>query len=139
MAVEGVEQTRRNLRRVSRAVIDAMNDALEDGAGVFLSQARDFAPQLTGQLIRDSGVSSVRRGRNVEGRRIKTFSIFFGNGPSRAYAVLQHERRFNPGPITRSKPGAGRKYLSRAFDKQKRKVIRQIGRDVERAILATRL
>lgn len=139
MAVTGGKDIERNLRRIERAAVDAMNDALEDAAGVVLSQARDFAPQLTGQLIRDSGVSAVRRGRSRGGLRVKTFSVFFGAGPSRAYAVLQHEGVFSPGPVTSAKPGAGRKYLSRAFDKHKRRLIRTIGHEVERALLTARL
>lgn len=139
MPVEGTRETERNLARIARAAVDALNDGLQDGAGVIISQARDFAPQLTGQLIRDAGISSIRRGRGQGPLQTRAFSVFFGNGPSRAYAVLQHEGRFNPGPVTRAKPGAGRKYLSRAFDKHKRKIIRSIGQDIERAILTTRL
>ena len=129
MPVEGVDRTIRNLERVERILIEALNDAMEDEADRLLLESNALAPQLSGDLIADSKVDEQQAENGL-----KRYSVNYGDGPSRPYALIQHEAVLNPGPITRLKPGAGRKYLSRAFDKWKTGALRRIRSDLQRAL-----
>ena len=126
MAVTGGAAIKLRLALIRRNVNDAVEGGMDDLSKRILSKSRNFAPQLTGRMIRESDVASL------DSRSLGTFrrAVFY----SVDYAVFQHEGEFNPGPITASKPAAGRKYLSRAFDQEVNAGVRKIGRDVERAI-----
>jgi hypothetical protein len=126
MPVEGADVIAKRFRLLARGVTEAIEDEMNDVAEELLSDSRDLSPQLTGALIASSGVDSLDRRRDGEFIR----SIFYDT----PYAVAQHEGSFNPGPITRQKPGAGRKYLQRAYDAKKRKIIERIGRRTEQAM-----
>lgn len=120
----GDEVVIRKLDRIRKAVADEIRDEFDDIANDILSDSRDIAPQLTGLLIASSGVDSGdRRDRFAR-------SIFYDT----PYAVIQHEGNFNPGPITSQKPGAGRKYLQRAYEARRPEIVQRLGRATERAL-----
>lgn len=122
--LEGAAVVKKRLRLIRVNVAEAIEAELDDAANELLRDSRDLAPQLTGEMIRESGVDSDDR-KDVFRR-----SVFYNLD----YSVKQHEGFFNPGPVTSTKPGAGRKYLQRPFDAQKRQLIKRLGRQVERAI-----
>lgn len=126
MPVTGGDIIRRRLRTIRRAVDDAIEAGMDDFAADVLSMSRDLAPQLTGLMIRTSDVDSD------DSRSLGRFrrSIFY----EQVYAIWQHEEIFNPGPVTAAKPGAGPKFLKRAFDFQAAKHIPKIGKRVSRAL-----
>lgn len=114
----------KKLERIRAGVNAAVKEELSDIANDILSDSRDIAPQLTGLLIASSGVDTGdRRDRFAR-------SIFYDT----PYAVIQHEGVFNPGPITVQKPGAGRKYLQRAYEARRPQMVNRLGKAVERAL-----
>lgn len=106
MAVSGQVVILRNLTRIRIGVNEAIEAELSEIANDVLTNSRDICPQLTGRLIRSAGIDSADR------EDIFVRSVFYDT----PYAVIQHEGVFNPGPVTASKPGAGRKYLQRAYE-----------------------
>ena len=82
--------------------------------------------------------SGVDRDLDVGGRSGKpvTASVFY----KEEYALFLHEgmepagQRYRRGPVTRTKPGAGGKFLQRPFDAQKQKYIRDFRDRVREAI-----
>ena len=126
MPVTGGDIIRRRLRVIRRAVNEAIETGMDDLAKDILSMSRDLAPQLTGLMIRTSGVD------DDDSRDRFRRSIFY----EQPYAIWQHEEFFNPGPITSAKPGAGPKFLSRAFNFHAQRGITNIGRRVQRSLRA---
>lgn len=126
MPVTGGDVIRRRLRVIQRAVNETIVDGMDDFAKDVLRQSRDLAPQLTGLMIRTSDVDSD------DNRALGTFrrSVFY----EQVYAIWQHEEVFNPGPITSTKPGAGPKFLRRAYDFQRAIHVPRIGKRVGRAL-----
>ncbi len=124
MAITGAAGIRRRLRVIRRNVDRTIDEALDELAAEIHAKSNDFAPQLTGAMIRESGVDAEDRAGRF--RR----SVFYKLN----YAVFQHEGNFNPGPITASKSSAGRKFLSRAFQQKARRGIRDVGRKIERSL-----
>ena len=127
MALLGKEVVQRRLRIIQRNVNDAIAEAMDDFATDIHVLSNDLAPQLSGEMIRQSGTDS-----DDSGNRFRR-SVFYSLG----YAVWQHEEVFNPGPITVTKPGAGRKFLQRAFDRNVQKGIRNVGRAIGRSLRIT--
>ena len=125
MSVKGTRQAIKNMRRLTREAIDAMEDQNLKNAEELLSDAIDLAPQLSGDLIDSANVQFVRQNKGL-------FIHFVGfNTP---YAVRRHEDVYNPGPITRQKPGAGRKYLSRPFNKKRKVFEKRLKNAIERRL-----
>lgn len=126
MPVTGVDVIKQNLARIQKAVSEALQEEITDIAEEILSDSRDICPQLTGALIASA---------DIDEEDSLLFGVFkrsiFYDTP---YAIKQHEGDFNPGPITRQKPGAGRKYLQRAFDAKKRQAVARIGRRTEQTL-----
>ncbi len=122
--VKGGAKTRKALRRAEGFILEAVNEQFDDYAELVLSLSNDLAPQLTGDMIGSSG-TDARKGKSVTTRTV------FYKAP---YAVRQHEGFFNPGPITKTKPGAGRKYLSRAYDQTRGKFLKRLGKAIGRSI-----
>jgi hypothetical protein len=125
-AVTGGALIRARLAFIRRAVDDAIAQGMDDFADDVLSMSRDLAPQLTGLMIRTSGVSKS------DSRSLGRFrrSIFY----EQPYAVWQHEEVFNPGPITSAKPGAGPKFLTRALNFHRLRGQKAIGRRIQRTL-----
>lgn len=128
MALLGKEVVKRRLRLIQRNVGDAVAEGMDELAADILSLSNDFAPQLTGEMIRTSGTDSDDTGADRFRR-----SVFY----TVPYAIWQHEEVFNAGPITASKPNAGRKFLTRAFNQLVGKGIRNVGREIERTLRIT--
>lgn len=126
MSVTGGAVIKARLALIRRNVNDAVQGGMDDLSKKILAKSRNFAPQLTGRMIRESDVASLDSPSLGTFRRAVFYSV--------DYAVFQHEGQFNPGPITAAKPNAGRKFLSRAFDQEVNAGIRDIGRRVERAL-----
>lgn len=124
MATTGETVISRKLGRIQQEVRDAIEQEITDLADEILSDSRNLAPQLTGLLIRSAGVDS--EDTNDVFRR----SVFYDT----PYAVIQHEGTFTPGPITIQKPGAGRKYLQRAYERLRPDMVNRMGRATERAL-----
>ena len=126
MPVTGGALIRARLAFIRRAVDEAISQGMDDFADDVLSMSRDLAPQLTGLMIRTSGVSKD------DSRSLGRFrrSIFY----EQVYAIWQHEETFNPGPVTSSKPGAGPKFLSRALAFHRVRGQREIGRRIQRTL-----
>ena len=127
MVLLGKEIVKRRLRIIQRNVNEAVEQSMDDLATDIHSLSNDLAPQLTGEMIRQSGTDS-----DDSGTRFRR-SVFY----SLAYAIWQHEEVFNPGPITAGKPGAGRKFLQRAFDRNVQKGIQDVGRAIGRSLRIT--
>lgn len=131
--VKGLAAVTRRLQRVERAAYDALVEGLRDEAEIVLARSRDLAPQLTGQMIRNSGVR-VQAHRATQTIQV---AVFYDE----PYAVKQHEGYFNPGPITSVKLGPsfaiGRKFLTKAIDERRQQLVAQVGRRVERALRLT--
>ena len=128
-AVEGGAAIRRRLRIISKNVGRFIDDEMDDIAQEILAESRKLAPQDTGKMIstagwdKDDTLESFRR------------SVFYKED----YAPIQHEglirgRPIQPGPGTRSKPGAGRKFLQRAYNAKVRDIPRRVGKAVERGL-----
>ncbi len=124
MTVRGVQKTKKNLRRAVEFAREAVEEELDDYANELLSKSNDLAPQLTGRMIRNSDTDKSDR------RDVFLRSVFY----TEDYALFQHEGTFNPGPITRNKPGAGRKFLQRPYDATKREFLVRLGRKIERVL-----
>lgn len=124
MPVVGVKKANRNLERIQAAIFEAMKDQNQENAEELLSDASDLAPQLSGDLIESGKVTAFNR--KAQFIRIVSFDT--------PYAIRWHEDKFIPGEITRTKPGAGRKYLSRAYNKKRKKFEQRIGKAVNRRI-----
>lgn len=122
--VTGVEDAKKNMRRAVEAAREAVEQEFDDYADEILQRSNDLAPQLTGQMIRNSGTDKD------DGPNRFVRSVFYLDN----YAVFQHEGRFNPGPITIAKPGAGRKFLQRPYDASKREFVVRLGRAIERSL-----
>jgi hypothetical protein len=122
--VTGQKVIKKRLRLIRINVVERLQTEMDEAAEDLLQQSRDLAPQLTAEMIRRSGVS-----RDDEPALFRR-SVFY----SLPYAVTQHEGFFNPGPVTSTKPGAGRKYLQRPFDAQKRQLLVRLQRELERAL-----
>lgn len=122
--VSGQRVIARKIRRIQTAVRQEIEEELNDIANDVLSNSRDIAPQLTGLLIRTSAVDED------DSEDVFVRSVFYDTD----YAVIQHEGDFNPGPITIQKPGAGRKYLQRAYEALRPQMVNRLGRATERAL-----
>ncbi len=122
--VSGQRVIARKIRRIQAAVRQEIEEELNDIANDVLSDSRDIAPQLTGLLIRSSAVDED------DSEDVFVRSVFYDTD----YAVIQHEGDFNPGPITVQKPGAGRKYLQRAYEALRPQMVNRLGRATERAL-----
>ncbi len=122
--VKGGDAIRRRLRLISKNVVSFIGAEMDDIAQEILEESRRNAPQLTGRMIATAGwdkedfADAFRR------------SVFYRED----YAVFQHEGFFNPGPITATKPNAGRKFLQRAYTARVRGLPARIGRAVERSL-----
>lgn len=123
--LKGKAELKIRLRQIERAVQAAMEQKLDEQADDALEQSHALAPQLTAEMIDTSGVRKIRVGRD-RFRRIIFYTV--------PYAPIQHEGFFNPGPVTRSKPGAGRKFLLRAMAQNRARYVREMGRTIERAV-----
>jgi hypothetical protein len=122
MAVVGVMKAKTRLKKLRAKVVQAVQDQMQENAEVLLEDARKLAPELTRDLVNSGEVSGLdNRARGIFQRRV-SFDT--------PYAVRWHEERFNPGPITSTKPGAGRKYLTRAFNANKRRFQSRIAKTV---------
>lgn len=127
MPVHGGPAIRRRMKRIRRNVNDAISDKMDEIADELLQESRDLAPQLTGKMIATAGTDKA------DARDSFKRTVFY----TEPYAIYQHEGHFNPGPITATKTGAGRKFLQRPFDAKKRDMILRISREIERAIRVT--
>ena len=125
MAVKGRAQAVKNMRRLTREAIDAFEDQSQKNAEELLSDSIDLAPQLSNDLIESALVQRVRRGKFL-------FIDFVGYNI--IYAVRRHEEISTPGPVTAGKPGAGRKFLSRPFNKKKKVFEKRMKNAVERRL-----
>ena len=105
----GFEDVKRALDKWGEDAIQAAtkgtNDCLED----LLQKSQALAPKLSGDL---EGSGTVERANANPITREISGSV----GYNKVYAVRRHEEAYNPGPITRGKPGVdgmtpGRKYL----------------------------
>ena len=128
MPVRGGDVIRRRLRLIRRNVKAEVARELDDVADDLLTRARGLAPQLEGDLI-GSGIIKKRRAREAVSR-----TIFFDS----PYAVVRHEDFYNLGPVSSVKASPdgpiGRKYLSRPFEANHPRYVKEIGRAVDRAI-----
>ena len=111
--------------KVTGAVRQAARRALYEGAEVILKESKAIVPHASGSLERSGTVSPPMPA--------DTIYISY-NTP---YARRQHEelnwRHPDPtNPISSS--GRSAKYLEIPFNKNKQKVIRNIGRAIERAL-----
>lgn len=122
--LRGTRRLQQNLRRAVEGVRAGIKDELDQIAKELLQESRDVAPQLTGKMIRTSGIGR----QNQRNRFLR--SVFYRE----RYALFQHEGFYNAGPITRAKPGAGRKFLQRPFEARRRADVDRIGRRVEREL-----
>lgn len=129
MPVRGAEAVRKSLSSIRKAGVEATFNELEVIAVGVLARSDALAPELTGELRLSGEVVTTKRGT---GREVAV--VYGRSGPSKDYALVQHEGFFNPGPITRTKPGAGRKYLSRAYAEQVPKLLREMGLGVKASI-----
>ena len=127
MPVLGVKKARRNLRKVTAGMLEAMQAQTQRNAEELLSDASDLAPQLSGDLIDSGKISRFDEARSFV--RVVSFDT--------PYAVRWHEASPPPnwGEITRAKPGAGRKYLSRAYNKKRKKFEQRVTAAVNRRIV----
>lgn len=125
MPVKGRAQAVKNIRRLTREAIDAFEDQNLKNAEELLSDAIDLAPQLLGDLVESGVVERVR------GNKFLFTDVVGFNTP---YAVRRHEDFYQPGPTTAGKPGAGRKYLSRPFNKKKKVFEKRIKNAIERRL-----
>ena len=124
MPVKGASELRRTLKRLEREILAELREAFDDLAERTRTTAREFAPQLEGDLIESAGIE----GRD---RRDRIQRVVFFDTP---YAARQHEdETLNPGPITALKPNAGPKYLRRAFVKETRDFVPDLRRRVAAA------
>ena len=122
--VRGRKVIKKRLGLIRRNVRDALAAELDDIADDLLDASRALAPQLTGLMILTAGTDKDDSGETL--RR----SVFY----SEDYAPIQHEGFFNPGPVTASKPGAGRKFLQRPYNQMRPGIPKRLGRAVERAL-----
>lgn len=122
--VRGRAVIKKRLGLIRRNVRDAVAAELDDIAEDLLNASRALAPQLTGQMILTSGIDSDDSDDSL--RR----SVFYVE----TYAPIQHEGFFDPGPVTAQKPGAGRKYLQRPYNRMRPGIPKRLGRAVERAL-----
>lgn len=122
--IRGTPRTKENIRRIAQAVRRGVISELEDYANDLLELSRDYAPQLTGQMILNSGVDRQDRKNGV------AFSVFYRE----KYALYQHEGFYNPGPVTAAKPSAGRKFLERAYNQTRRQRLERIAKRTQREI-----
>lgn len=122
--IRGIARTQQNLKLVAKAVQNGLKAELADYSEEVLALSRDYAPQLTGAMIADSGISRVDRQTGA------SFSVFY----RKRYALFQHEGFYNPGPVTAAKPNAGRKFLERAYLATRRQRLDRIARRIEREI-----
>ncbi len=122
MAVVGVMKARTRMKKLRAKVVQAVQDQMQDNAEVLLEEAKKLAPELTRALVNSGEVS--KSDNEAKGRFQRRVSF------DTPYAVRWHEERFNPGPITSTKPGAGRKYLTRAFNANVRKFRSRIAKTV---------
>lgn len=127
MALTGKEVVQRRLKLIERNVREAVSESMDELAADILSLSRDFAPQLSGEMIRTAGTDKD------DSRNLFRRSVFY----TVPYAVWQHEEVFNAGPITAGKPNAGRKFLKRAFDQLVERGIRKVGKEIERSLRIT--
>lgn len=127
-AVKGADVIRRRLRLIRRNVKAEVAAQLDDSADDLLTRARGLAPQLEGDLIA-SGIIKKRRFREAVSR-----TIFFDS----PYAVVRHEDFYNLGPVSSVKASpdgpVGRKYLSRPYEANHPRYVKEIGAAVNRAI-----
>ena len=128
MPVRGFPQAQQNLRRLRFSILEAMEEQSEENAEELLSDASDLAPQDEGDLIDSGLVTDIDTRSGGDGRFIRIVSF------DTPYAVRWHEDTFTPGEVTRGKPGAGRKYLSRAFNKKQKRFQKRIQTSVFRRI-----
>lgn len=122
--LSGAKRMRENLRRAVEGVRAGLRDELDAIAKELLQESRNLAPQLSGRMIRTAGIG--RRDTATRFRR----SVFYRE----RYALFQHEGFYNAGPITRAKPGAGRKFLQRPFEARRRADIDRLGRRIAREL-----
>ncbi len=125
--VTGGAVIRKRLKIIQRNTRAAISSELDDTAKDLLAVPILLAPQLTGAPIKSGGIDSE------SGKDFTRRSVFY----TEDYAVIQHEGFFNPGPVTATKAGAGRKYLQRPFNAARREIPARIGRAVERSLRLT--
>lgn len=125
MAVRGTNQAIRNIRRLTREAKDAFVTQTRENAEELLSDAIDLAPQLNNDLIESGLVKFIKSGGD---------RFFFIVGFDIIYAVRRHEEVYQPGPVTRGKPGAGRKFLSRPYNKKRKVFEKRIKNAIERRL-----
>lgn len=130
MAVRGLAAIQRRFKQLQRNAFDQLVDTMERQAEIVHTVSRDRAPQLTGQMIRNSGT----RTQSSRAAGLVRVTVFY-NEP---YAIFQHEGFYHPGPVTSEKLGGafaiGRKFLTRTVDEQRDSIITACGRDLERVL-----
>ncbi|MCP4497732.1 MAG: hypothetical protein GY825_13250 [Phycisphaeraceae bacterium] len=114
------------MRTIQRNVNDGIAAVMDEAADDLLRRSRDLAPQLTSEMVDTAATDKKDARRRGVFRRSVYYTV--------DYAVYQHEGTYNPGPVTRGKPGAGRKFLQRPFDAQKAELIVRISRSIERTL-----
>lgn len=138
LKVLGVKATVKVLRAIDAAVEDAVEAKLEEQGDELIQLVSDRAPQLSGALIN----SAFNRPAGRFARKVGFGDLGAPAGPDGVppsrYAILQHERVYTPGPITRAKlgtaaPGAGRKYLQRPYDANRARFLKEMAEAVARA------
>jgi hypothetical protein len=126
--VLGADVVKRRMKLITRNVRREVGVRLDQSAKDLLLRARGLSPQLEGFLI-GAGDILKRGNRNVVKR------IVFFDSP---YAVIRHEDVYNLGPISSLKKSPdgpiGRKFLSRPFQAQGPRYIREIGEGVNLAL-----
>lgn len=125
MAVLGTAQAIRNIRRLTREAKDAFVTQTRENAEELLSDAIDLAPQKTNALIESGLVKFIKQGDD---------RFFFIVGFDIIYAVRRHEEISVPGDITAGKPGAGRKFLSRPYNKKRKLFEKRTKNAIERRL-----
>ena len=130
--ISGADAVRKNLKAIQNAVFDAIENELEEQGKIVLNKANEVAPQDTGEMI---ATSIVTKDSNRAALQIVVAIAYVVT-----YAILQHERVYNPGPITATKigkrRGAGRKWFEKKFTELRPEIIKQVGRAVERALIS---
>ena len=126
---KSVRVIKQRLNLIQRNTRDAINGVLDDVSQELLTASNDIAPQDTGDMI---SPEFAKIGKETAGESFRR-SVYY----LKAYAVWQHEEFFNPGLTTASKPGAGRKFLERAFRQKGEAFITKIGREIERTLRIT--
>jgi HK97 gp10 family phage protein len=118
LEIQGLNPMTEYLSRTLPKKIEKENRIILDRIGkIVVKRAQALSPRKSGALER---AINFKIGKTVGGQQI-TVSV---RSNVDDYAGYMHDGRYRLGPISRMKPGAGRKFIERAIKENKAKIVR---------------